>query len=273
MAFREKSVFLPQRILVLIRRQSMPSTILAQLQQAAQLGRKQLAVLIDPDKATEKHLLHLVLKAEQMGADYFFVGGSLLSSDQLSQTIAFIKRYVEIPVIIFPGGATQVSNNADGILLLSLISGRNPEFLIGAHVVAAPELRRSGIQVLPTGYMLVDGGAPTTVSYISNTAPIPANKPDIAACTAMAGEMLGLQLMYMDAGSGAPNPIPAAMIKAVKRAVKLPVIVGGGMCTADAAQAAWQAGADVVVIGNALEEQPNLIEALSVALRGANHQY
>lgn len=251
----------------------MPAPILTQLQQAAQLGRKQLAVLIDPDKATEQHLSQLVRKAEQMGADYFFVGGSLLSSDQLAQTIGYIKQYVEIPVVIFPGGVTQVTDNADGILLLSLISGRNPEFLIGAHVVAAPALRRSGIQVLPTGYMLVDGGAPTTVSYISNTTPIPANKPDIAACTAMAGEMLGLQLIYMDAGSGAPNPIPTAMIKAVKRSVKLPVIVGGGMRTAEAAQAAWAAGADVVVIGNALEEQPNFIEALSVALKGANHQY
>ena len=251
----------------------MPSVILAQLQEAAQQGRKQLAVLIDPDKASEQHLLQLVRKAEQMSADYFFVGGSLISSDRLGQTISLIKKYVEIPVVIFPGGATQLSDNADGILLLSLISGRNPEFLIGAHVIAAPALRRSGIQILPTGYMLVDGGAPTTVSYISNTTPIPANKPDIAACTAMAGEMLGLQLIYMDAGSGAPNPIPAAMIKAVKRSVKLPVIVGGGMRTAEAAQAAWLAGADVVVIGNALEEQPSLIEELSVALRGANHQY
>jgi putative glycerol-1-phosphate prenyltransferase len=251
----------------------MPLPLIDQLYQAAKNGRKQLAVLIDPDKATEQHLLLLVRKAEEMGADYFFVGGSLLSSNQLTHTIAFIKQHVEIPVIIFPGGPTQVSDNADGILLLSLISGRNPEFLIGAHVIAAPALRRSGIQVLPTGYMLVDGGAPTTVSYISNTTPIPANKPDIAACTAMAGEMLGLRLIYMDAGSGAPNPIPAAMIKAVKRAVKLPVIVGGGVRTADAAQAAWQAGADVVVIGNALEEQPRFIEELATALRGANHLY
>src|SRR5690606_37228031 len=143
------------------------------------------------------------------------------------------KSATSIPVIIFPGSANQICDSADGILLLSLISGRNPEFLIGAHVTAAARLRVSGIEILPTAYMLIDGGAATTVSYISNTLPLPADKPDIAACTAMAGEMLGLRLIHMDAGSGAKNPVPNAIIRAVREAVDLPIIVGGGIRTAD----------------------------------------
>jgi putative glycerol-1-phosphate prenyltransferase len=250
----------------------MNQPLLEQFQQAQRAGRKQLAVLVDPDKASAAQLRPLVEQAAAAGVDYFFVGGSLLSSDALDQTLRLIKSVCSVPVVIFPGGPSQLSSEADGILLLSLISGRNPEFLIGAHVVAAPALRRSGLQILPTGYMLIDGGAPTTVSYISNTTPIPANKPDIAACTAMAGEQLGLRLVYLDAGSGAPRAIPANVISAVRKAVELPIIVGGGMRSAEAAEAAWRAGADVVVIGNALEEQPALLQELAMALRAANFQ-
>lgn len=249
---------------------SMVASQLSKISKAAAEKRKQLAVLIDPDKATPAHLQLLVRKAEQVGADYFFVGGSLLSSDLLDATLLQIRALSELPVLIFPGSPSQVSRHADGILLLSLISGRNPEYLIGAQVIAAPLIRHAGIEALPTGYMLVDGGAPTTVSYISNTLPIPANKPDIAACTAMAGEQLGLRLIYMDAGSGAPQAIPAAMVAAVRAAVDLPIIVGGGIRSAEAAEAAWQAGADVIVIGNALEEDPNLLDELAMALRSAN---
>ncbi len=248
----------------------MNLSLLDLLKQQSASGKKQLAVLIDPDKADDRELIPLVTKAQKAGADYFFVGGSLLTSNQLDAVLNTIREISDLPTILFPGGVTQISSQADGMLLLSLISGRNPEFLIGAHVVAAPMLRQSGIQLLPTGYMLIDGGRPTTVSYISNTTPIPADKADIAACTAMAGEMLGLQLIYMDAGSGALHPIPQRTIQAVKAAVNLPVIVGGGIREAGQAEAAFAAGADVVVVGNALEDRPEFMEELARVKHMAN---
>lgn len=226
-------------------------------------GRKQLAVLIDPDKVNSHSLLRLIKASTEAGADYFFVGGSLLTTDSLEQVLDTIKANSAIPAILFPGAVTQLSPKADALLMLSLISGRNPEFLIGAHVVAAPLIRQAGIGVLPTAYMLIDGGRQTTVSYISNTTPIPADKPDIAACTAMAGEMLGLKLIYMDAGSGAQRPVPAATIAAVRRAVDLPIIVGGGVRDAAAAANAYASGADILVVGNALESDPDFLQALS----------
>lgn len=234
--------------------------------------QKGLAVLIDPDKADEAHLHRLIPASEAAGACCFLVGGSLLSTQLLESTLLRLRELTELPLILFPGSIQQVSSKADALLFLSLISGRNPEFLIGAHVTAAPAIKAAGIEVLPTGYMLIDGGAPTTVSYISNTPPIPANKPDIAACTAMAGEMLGLKLIYLDTGSGAPNPVPAKTIEAVKMAINLPIIVGGGICTAEGAEAAWAAGADLVVVGNAFEANPELLPAFQNTLLQANRQ-
>lgn len=240
------------------------------LQELRLNNRKGLAILIDPDKASTAHLQRLVPLAETAGACCFLVGGSLLSTQLLEDTLQIIREYTSLPMILFPGSVQQVSAKADGILLLSLISGRNAEFLIGAHVTAAPAIKAARIEVLPTGYMLIDGGAPTTVSYISDTRPIPANKPDIAACTAMAGEMLGLRLLYLDTGSGAPHPVPIATLAAVKKATHLPIIVGGGIRSAEAATAAWHAGADLVVIGNALEENLHFLHALQDALLACN---
>lgn len=248
----------------------MNSALLSQLEQHQQAGRKQLAVLIDPDKAGERGLVQLARSAQKLKADYFFVGGSLMTTNRLDQVLSVLREESDIPTLLFPGGVTQISEKADGILLLSLISGRNPEFLIGAHVVAAPLLRESGIQILPTGYMLLDGGRATTVSYISNTTPIPADKPEIAACTAMAGEMLGLRLIYMDAGSGAQRPIDEAVIQAVRKSVKLPMIVGGGIREGHAAATAFRAGADVVVVGNALEDRPAFLDELAEVRHQAN---
>ena len=159
----------------------------------------------------------------------------------------------------------QVNTKADAILFLSLISGRNPELLIGHHVMAAPYLRASGLEVLPTGYILVDGGGQSTASYISNTTPIPANKPEIARCTAMAGEMLGLRMMYLDAGSGANNPVPAAVIADVRKHVSVPLIVGGGIRSAEMAARAWDSGADIVVVGNATEEKALILNDIAAA--------
>jgi putative glycerol-1-phosphate prenyltransferase len=177
-----------------------------------------------------------------------------------------IKKNTSIPVLLFPGSSMQVSKHADGILLLSLISGRNPEFLIGQHVIAAPYLKESGIEILSTGYILIDGGNATTVTYISNTTPIPADKAEIAACTAMAGEMLGLKMIYMDGGSGALNPINSALIKKVKQILTIPLIIGGGITTVEKALEACNAGADIIVIGNAAEKSPELIHQIKKAI-------
>lgn len=229
---------------------------------------KALAVLLDPDKVDLKGLPQLVNRFVEASVDYFFVGGSLITSNSFFILVEALRRQKEIPVIIFPGSNLHVHSDADGILLLSLISGRNPELLIGQHVVAAPILKNSGLEILPTGYMLVESGKSTTVSYISNTLPIPSDKEDIAMCTAMAGEMLGLQLIYLDGGSGALSPVPSKMISAVRRAVSVPIVVGGGISNGQKSESAWIAGADVVVIGNGLEQNPDLLdEVLSVRKR------
>jgi len=240
------------------------------LLEAKKQDRKQLAVLIDPDKAEPEHLERLLQLALQAKVDFFFVGGSLITRNALDDCLDFLKAHCAIPTVIFPGSVLQVSAHADAILLLSLISGRNPELLIGQHVVAAPYLRESGLEIISTGYMLVDGGAPTTVSYISNTPPMPANKNDIAVCTALAGEMLGFKILYLDAGSGAKQPIPESMIHAVSKQTSIPVIVGGGIRTPEKAFANVQAGADVIVVGNILEKEPNLLLEMAAAVHSWN---
>jgi putative glycerol-1-phosphate prenyltransferase len=171
-----------------------------------------------------------------------------------------------IPVIIFPGNAMQINQHADALLFLSLISGRNPEMLIGRHVLAAPLLKKSLLEVIPTGYMLIDSGAPTSVSYMSGTVPIPHDKNDIASCTAMAGEMLGLKLIYLDAGSGARYPVSPSMIAAVKKSVKIPLITGGGIRTPEKAYELCGAGSDMIVIGNVLEKDSSLLAEFSSAV-------
>ena len=235
------------------------------LQNLKDSNRTELAVLIDPDKADLPQLKALVSNADKMGVGLFLVGGSLLVSGLLEKTIEEINKLSDIPTVIFPGSINQISNNADAILFLSLISGRNPEYLIGTHVVAAPLIKKSGIEVLPTGYLLIDGGKPTTVSYMSNTFPIPHDKADIAACTAMAGEMLGLKNIFMDCGSGASKHVSAKMVAAVRKSVDLPIIVGGGIRTAEEVQALSAAGANLIVVGNAFEENPALLFEMAEA--------
>src|SRR5574343_778180 len=185
-------------------------------------GKKAFAVLIDPDKVNAKSIAALVELSVEAKVDYFFVGGSLVISHHLDECIQQIKAACSIPVILFPGSPSQVSKYADAVLYLSLISGRNPELLIGQHVVSAPFVKKSGLEIMPSGYIVVDGGAPTTVSYISNAAPVPADKNEIAMCTAMAGEMLGMKLIYMDAGSGAKRAITESMSKAVSEHNQVP---------------------------------------------------
>ena len=237
--------------------------ILAKVQHKTAKGIKQLAVLIDPD--FEQGLSKTVDICNRTQVDYIFVGGSLVTEGNTDRCVATIKQLTDIPVLLFPGSTMQLTERADALLLLSLISGRNPDLLIGKHVESAPFIKKSGLEVIPTGYMLVDGGKITSVQYISNTLPIPADKPDIAMATALAGELLGLQLIYMDAGSGAATPINEEIISRVKKHVSIPVIVGGGIRSTKHAVAAWNAGADVVVIGNAVEKDKTLIEELSEA--------
>lgn len=226
----------------------------------AETNTKKLAVLIDPDKTDPENLIQLADFLKKFKADYLFVGGSLMMCNFLGESIRILKSSIDIPIIIFPGSSMQIDGQADGLLLLSLISGRNPELLIGNHVTAAPHLKESGLEIIPTGYMLIESGKTTSVVYMSNTNPIPADKNDIAICTAMAGEMLGLKAIYMDAGSGALNPVPASMIKNVKANIDIPLIVGGGIRSPEAALNAWNSGADMIVIGNALESEMNIIK-------------
>lgn len=234
-------------------------------------GRKSFAVLIDPDKvADEASLLKLIHLSVAHRVDFFFVGGSLITEDSLDWVISLLRAESSLPVVLFPGSNLHIHQHAHAILFLSLISGRNPEFLIGQHVVAAPILKKSKLEIIPTGYMLVGSGLQTTAAYISNTLPIPNDKPSIAACTAMAGEMLGLKVLYMDAGSGAPEPIAPRVIGAVRRSVEMPLIVGGGIRSGNAAKQALQAGADVVVIGNGVEKNLNLLIEVSDIVQELN---
>lgn len=229
--------------------------------------------MIDPDKVHDASQLRLLIElAVENCVDYFFVGGSLITTVNLGDVIRQIRAHANIPVVLFPGNAIQVDPQAHAILFLSLISGRNPELLIGQHVVAAPIIRNTSLEVLPTGYLLIGSGRTTSVAYVSNTIPIPDDKYSLAACTAMAGEMLGLRLMYLDAGSGAENEISGRMISAVRKAVSVPLIVGGGINTPLKAQQALEAGADVIVVGNALEKDPNLLTAIATKVYEWNEQ-
>ena len=229
-------------------------------------GKKRFAVLLDPDKLRLSNMDKILQSSIEAGVDYFFIGGSLVVSDMLDKSLVAIKEACNIPTILFPGNSYQLSYKADAILFLSLISGRNSDLLIGSHVLSAPYLKFSPLEILPTGYMLIDGGVKTTVSYISNTQPIPSNKPDIAACTAMAGEMLGLRMMFLDAGSGAIEPVSVEMITAVNNIIASPLIVGGGIRDAQGAERAAMAGADIVVVGNAIEKDASLIHEMAEAI-------
>jgi putative glycerol-1-phosphate prenyltransferase len=226
-------------------------------------NKKKFAVLVDPDKYNGRQLIDLVTLARESMVNYFFVGGSLLSSGNIGHTIGVIKDNCNIPVIIFPGDEMQINSQADAILLLSLISGRNPDLLIGKHVIAAPYLKKSGLEILPTGYMLIDSGRSTTALYMSNSLPIPRDKDEIAVSTAMAGEMLGLKLIYLDGGSGAKDSVTLSMIEKVRQNIQVPLIIGGGIRTPELAAERFKAGADVIVVGNAIEDDHTLLRKIA----------
>lgn len=230
--------------------------------------KKKIALLIDPDKHqnNKKQLYNTIDTANKADIDFIFIGGSL-TAVWLDDYIDNIKEKTDKPVILFPGSLYQVSLNADAILFISLISGRNPEYLIGQQVASAQIIKNSNLEVLPTGYILVDGGKTTSVQYISATMPIPADKPDLITATAIAGEMLGLRHIYLEAGSGALHPVSPKVISEVKKNIDVPLIVGGGIRNAKVAAQICEAGADIIVVGNAAESSPNKLMQIANALK------
>ena len=222
-------------------------------------GKKSIALLLDPDKASANKLEYLLKVARDSRTDYIFVGGSM-TFNHPDKLIGQVKSICDIPVILFPGNLLQLTTKVDAILFLSLISGRNPELLIGNQVLAAPSLKNIKSRVIPVGYMLINCGSRTSVEYMSQTEAIPSSKTEIAVATALAGEMLGLKLIYLEAGSGADHPVPAGMISSVKENISIPLLVGGGLRSAGSIKTAYDSGADIVVLGNGCENDPSLLE-------------
>jgi phosphoglycerol geranylgeranyltransferase len=221
-------------------------------------SRKAVAQLIDPDKFDDGSLVNATDRAAMAGVDFFLAGGSITHTS-VSHLVSRLKELSDIPVILFPGNLIQLTAAADAVFLLSLISGRNPELLIGNHVVAAPFLKSIRDRVIPVGYILVDCGGRTSVEYMSQTSPIPRDKNDIAVATALAGEMLGMQAIYLEAGSGAASTVDPAMIRSIRAEINIPLITGGGLNTPEKINEAFSAGADMVVIGNGCEQNSLLI--------------
>jgi len=214
-------------------------------------------ILLDPDKLSEGKLAGFLRHCEKSGVDGFLVGGSLMVNGNFESFIEKVKIHSALPIIIFPGSITQVSQFADAILFLSVVSGRNPEHLIGKHVLAAPSIKKSGIEPISTAYILIESGATTTAVYMSGSLPIPRNKPEIAAATALAAEYLGMKLIYLEAGSGADNSVPDEMVKAVSSQCSVPVIVGGGIRNPQSAHKKVESGASIIVTGNFFENENN----------------
>jgi phosphoglycerol geranylgeranyltransferase len=219
---------------------------------------KSIALLLDPDKAKGDLLFKILENANESKTDYIFAGGSLTFTG-IDSLISDIRKLSSIPVVLFPGNLLQLTLQADIILLLSLISGRNPELLIGNHVIAAPLLNTVREKLVSVGYILISCGKNTSVEYISQTEAIPSDKPEIAVATAIAGEMLGLQMIYLEAGSGAAKPVPAGLIKAVRQNISVPLAVGGGIKSSSEIEEIFNAGADLIILGNGVEKNPALL--------------
>ncbi len=243
--------------------------IYTQLRTLKAQNKSGFAVLADPDKIAPADMQYLARLCNDAQVDYLFMGGSLLMAHQMELCIQRFKAESDIPVILFPGSPAQVTPYADALLYLTLISGRNPELLIGQHVMSAPQVKASGLEVISTGYIIIDGGIQTTVSYMSNAMPIPADKPEIALCTAWAGELQGKHIIYLDAGSGARTPVTEEMIRKVSAHIEIPLIVGGGILTPEKVYENCVAGANLVVVGNAIERDPLLIRDMAQAAKAA----
>lgn len=233
--------------------------------QSVETGKKLLAVLIDPDKVASQNLKSFIQKVNQSIADYIFVGGSTVNADDCDVVVEAIKKHTDLPVVLFPGDVSQLTNKADALLFLSLISGRNPEYLIDKHVTSVAKLRNMQLEVIPTGYVLIKNGKETSVQRVTNTKPMTRQNVQLIVDTAMAGQLLGLKLMYLEAGSGATEPITSNIISKVKSQLNIPLIVGGGIRSRAQLQNAYKSGADLVVIGTAFEEDESFFEEIKHA--------
>lgn len=221
-----------------------------------QKRKGQIAILIDPEKIESNNkLIDLVDKANFAKIDYFFVGGSTVNRKDFEETINVLSKNTKIPIVIFPGDNQQLSSKADGLLYLSLLSGRNPDYLIGQHVSSAQEVLNLGLEVIPTAYLLVDGGTKSSVAYVSQTTPIPRNQEKIAQNTAIAGVLQGKKVVYFDAGSGAKHTVPPLFLENINQSTEVVTIVGGGIRSAEQILKMKSAGANVIVIGNKIEEE------------------
>ncbi|MFN5181860.1 MAG: geranylgeranylglyceryl/heptaprenylglyceryl phosphate synthase [Bacteroidota bacterium] len=233
----------------------MKESILEIIRRKAGKGKKQLAVLIDPDKFNPE----VVANAEKTKVDFIFIGGSTVKKSDFYKAAGYIKKNSKIPLVIFPGDEHQISKKADALLLLSLVSGRNSDYLIGKHVSVAKQLKQSKIEIIPTAYILLDGGKKSTVSKVTKTIPIEPKNKNLIISTSIASELLGLKLIYLEAGSGAKISISGEVLRSVKNHINLPIICGGGIDSKDKIEYCWLNGADLVVVGNALEKKPELL--------------
>ena len=223
-------------------------------------------VLIDPDRKNEDFLESRVETANKSSVDALFVGGSLMMDGKCNERVRRIKEASNVPVIFFPGGVGQLNSHYDAMLFMSVISGRNPHYLIGEQAIAAPMVKDIGIETIPTGYMLMDGGAGSTVEFMSGTRPIPMNRPDVAVAHALAGQYLGMKLIYLEAGSGAKEPVANEVVKAVTDALDIPAIVGGGIRSVETAAEKVNAGASIIVTGTVIEENSSIMKDIADAV-------
>ena len=242
-----------------------PGAVLREVCRRCAAGRRTYWVLLDPDDFTPGQGAEVARKAEDAGVDGLLIGGSLIHTNRFDEFVGRVRKAVEIPAILFPGDATQLSPHADAVLFLSLVSGRNPVNLIGEHVKAAPRIKELGIEVIPTAYLLVESGTVTSVEFMSNTRPLPRAKPAIAAAHALAAQYMGMSLVYLEAGSGAQQTVPDEMIRMVRGQIDIPLIVGGGIRSVAAARAKLAAGADILVTGNMLQRAGGLVEMKRIA--------
>lgn len=224
--------------------------------------QKKIAYLVDPDKFETSNFQVVLAKSKGLPLACIFVGGSFLEASLMDETLQELRKITDLPLIIFPGNCMQVSRFADAILFMSLISGRNPDLLIGQQVLAAPLLAKMPIEIIPTGYLLIENDRLTTAHYMSNTLPLPRNKPELAKSTVLAGKYLGLRLMYLDTGSGANETVPPSMLQAVSEVPEVPIIAGGGVKNLHTVHQLWNAGADIVVIGSAIENNDHFFQNL-----------
>ncbi len=235
-------------------------TIYNHLLQSKAANQKLLAILLDPDKIVWNNLDLLISKINQSPATHIFIGGSHVETNRLDELIIILQQNCSLPIVLFPGNPSQISNQADGILFLSLISGRNPDYLIEHQVKAAPILKNSKLEIIPTGYILIESGGQTAVEKVSKTKPLNRYDNELVANTAIAGEMLGNKLIYLEAGSGATKTVPLEMIKKVSQNINIPLIVGGGITDLQSIENAYHSGADLVVIGTAFENDNNFFD-------------